>query len=203
MSRIPQHQMHLELLVVFQECLPKPAPGIIFPGRKSARTASQVPAAGFTAQDGQIVDASIVRVPVQRNTREENAQIKAGTPPLDSWNAPKRSQKDVDARWTKKYSTHFYGYKNHIQVDVKHKFIRSSICTPANVHDGDVLEDLLDSTNTGRFVYADSAYDSKANRDMLQRHGLVARIVKRACRYRHLDESEQLLNRSFSRIRCP
>lgn len=159
-------------------------------------------AAGFTAQDGQIIDASIVRVPVQRNTREENAQIKAGTPPLDSWSAPKRSQKDVEARWTKKYSTQFYGYKNHIQVDVKHKFIRSSICTPANIHDGDVFEELLDSANTGKFVYADSAYDSKANRDMLQRHGLVARIVKRACRYRHLEESEQLTNRSFSRIRC-
>ena len=33
---------------------------------------------GFRAQKGQIVDASIVRVPIQRNNREENEQIKAG-----------------------------------------------------------------------------------------------------------------------------
>ena len=31
---------------------------------------------GFTARKGQIVDASIVSVPIQRNNREENARIK-------------------------------------------------------------------------------------------------------------------------------
>jgi IS5 family transposase len=33
---------------------------------------------GFKAQKGQIVDASIVRVPIQRNSRDENKDIKAG-----------------------------------------------------------------------------------------------------------------------------
>ena len=37
--------------------------------------------AGYTARKGQIVDATIVRVPTQRNTREENQAIKAGKPP--------------------------------------------------------------------------------------------------------------------------
>lgn len=36
---------------------------------------------GFRAQKGQIIDASIVRVPVQRNSREENKQIKDGEQP--------------------------------------------------------------------------------------------------------------------------
>ena len=36
---------------------------------------------GFQAMGGQIIDASIVAVPIQRNRREENEQIKRGEPP--------------------------------------------------------------------------------------------------------------------------
>ncbi|MEE9358491.1 MAG: hypothetical protein V3U62_09490, partial [Sedimenticolaceae bacterium] len=41
----------------------------------------QIDAAGFSVRKGQIVDAAIVPVPRQRNTREENRQIKAGDSP--------------------------------------------------------------------------------------------------------------------------
>lgn len=44
-------------------------------------------------------------------------------------------QKDIDARWTKKRGHHYYGYKNHINVDVKHKLIRRYQVTSAEVHD--------------------------------------------------------------------
>ena len=56
---------------------------------------------GFQASKGQIVDASIVPAPKQRNSKEENEAIKAGNPPSE-WSEAKRRQKDVDARWTKK-----------------------------------------------------------------------------------------------------
>lgn len=62
--------------------------------------------AGFRAQKGQIIDASIARAPIQRNSREENRQIKAGEQP-EGWSAAKKRQKDVDARWTKKNSKSF------------------------------------------------------------------------------------------------
>ena len=61
----------------------------------------QIDAAGFTARKGQIIDAAIVPVPKQRNSRTENAQIKSGESP-EEWRDAKRAQKDVDARWTKK-----------------------------------------------------------------------------------------------------
>jgi hypothetical protein len=35
----------------------------------------------------------------------------------------KLSQKDVDARWTKKNNAVFYGYKNHVKADTKTKLI--------------------------------------------------------------------------------
>ena len=79
---------------------------------------------GFSARKGQIVDASIVPVPRQRNSREENRRIKEGDIPED-WSEHKKRQKDTDARWTQKNGQNHYGYKNHIDVDVKHKLIRS------------------------------------------------------------------------------
>ena len=82
---------------------------------------AQLRASGFMAMKGQIVDASIVNK--QRNSREENARIKAGEISED-WPENKRRQKDVDARWTKKNGKTFFGYKNHVSVDVKHKLIR-------------------------------------------------------------------------------
>jgi len=73
---------------------------------------------GYIARGGQILDASIVAVPKQRNTREENKTIKGGGVPDDWASSPaKRSQKDVDARWTKKHGKSHYGYKNHVNVD--------------------------------------------------------------------------------------
>jgi len=53
---------------------------------------------GYIARGSQILDASIVPVPRNHNTRAENAVIKGGKEPEDWKNKPaKRSQKDVDA----------------------------------------------------------------------------------------------------------
>ena len=80
---------------------------------------------GYLAMGGQIIDASIVAVPKQRNSREENARIKAGETPAGWEDKPaKRRQKDVEARWTKKHGKSHYGYKNHVNVDRRHKLVR-------------------------------------------------------------------------------
>src|SRR5215217_5758503 len=54
---------------------------------------------GYLAMGGQIVDASLVSAPVQRNSREENKAIKDGAPPV-AWKPNKKAQKDVDAPFT-------------------------------------------------------------------------------------------------------
>src|ERR1700677_4507656 len=83
-------------------------------------------ALGLIIHEGTIVDASFVEVPRQRNSREENKQIKDGEVPKE-WkdNENKLEQKDVDARWTKKNGVSFYGYKNHAKCDEKSKLITS------------------------------------------------------------------------------
>ena len=68
---------------------------------------------GFAARKGQIIDASIVPAPQQRNSREENTQIKQGEIPRD-WKEAKKRQKDIDAQWTKRNGKSYYGYKNHV-----------------------------------------------------------------------------------------
>ena len=62
-------------------------------------------------KSGQIIDATFVTVPKQRNRREENEMIKEGAVPIE-WgkNPHKLAQKDIEARWTKKNNESFYGY---------------------------------------------------------------------------------------------
>lgn len=62
-------------------------------------------ASGFLAMSGQIVDATIVATPTQRNTIEEKKAIKAGRIP-DTWeqNPARLVHNDRDARWTVKHT---------------------------------------------------------------------------------------------------
>lgn len=154
---------------------------------------------GFTALKGQIVDASIVKTPIQRNSREENAEIKEGKTP-EAWSKNKRKRKDVDARWTKKNGKSYFGYKNHICVDVKHKMIRNWKVTDASVHDSKVFEELL-SENTSRDVWADSAYSSKDSLAALHDQGYREHLCRKGNRHRKLNEHEQQCNRAKSKIR--
>lgn len=155
---------------------------------------------GFAARKGQIVDASIVAVPRQRNTRDENAQIKNGETPED-WPENKRRQKDTDARWTKKNGKSYYGYKNHVSVDVKDKFVRAYEVTQASVHDSQVLEELLDKKNSSKDVWGDSAYRSEASLEMLDEEGFREHVQRKGCRHRPLSEREKCGNRTRSKIR--
>jgi hypothetical protein len=55
---------------------------------------------------GQIVDATLVAAPKQRNTAVEKEAIKAGKSAAEIWpdQPAKAAQKDTDARWTLKFA---------------------------------------------------------------------------------------------------
>ena len=166
-----------------------------------AAFSSQIEAAGYQARKGQIVDASIVSAPKQRNGREENAQIKAGKPPED-WSENKRRQKDVEARWTKKHGKSHYGYKNHISTDRAHKLIRRWTATAANVHDSQVLDELLDTDNTSAEVWADSAYRSRDQQQSLAEQGFRSHIHRKGQAGKPLSERANEANRKRSKVRA-
>lgn len=156
---------------------------------------------GFTAQKGQIVDASIIAAPKQRNSRDENKQIKEGQIP-DDWSENKKRQKDADARWTKKAGQNHYGYKNHIDIDVKHKLIRDYEVTSASVHDSQVFEELLDENNSSRNVFADSAYSKAEKRQALAGQGFRCHVQRKGYRYKKLTKNQNRINHMRAKIRC-
>lgn len=160
-------------------------------------------AQGFVAKRGTVIDARIVEVPKQRNTRGENATIKEGLMPAE-WDkhTAKKAQKDIDARWTQKHGKNYYGYKNHISIDVKHKFIRRFDVTPASVHDSQCFEPLLDRRNSDRTVYADSAYRSDEHERLLKRKRFTSRVHHRARKEQTLTQRQQKENHARSRIRA-
>jgi transposase, IS5 family len=160
-------------------------------------------AKGYIARGGQIVDATIVSAPKQRNTREENEAIKTGETP-EGWEAKpaKNAQKDKEARWTKKNGHSFYGYKNHISVDRKHKLIRRYAETDASVHDSQKLDEVLDKSNTSNEVWADSAYRSVETEARLKEKGYKSRIHRRGARNRPLSQRQQAGNTTRSRVRA-
>jgi IS5 family transposase len=157
---------------------------------------------GYIARGGQILDASIVAVPRNHNTKDENATIKAGETPEDWVDKPaKRSQKDNDARWTKKHGKSHYGYKNHVNVDRKHKLVRRWHVTDAAVHDSQAVDYLLMRGNTGAGVWADAAYRSEEMEKKLRARKLKSHIHRRGKRGKPLTKQAKGSNRTKSTVR--
>lgn len=159
---------------------------------------------GVELKSGQIIDATFVPVPIQRNGRENNALIKSDAVPVEWGKTPaKLAQKDIDARWTKKGGQSHYGYKNHINIDRDTKLIASHACTEASVHDSQELDTLLrDSATGGKAVWADSAYRSDEQEQRLKDSQHSSQIHERAYRNQPLSSAQELSNTAKSRVRA-
>lgn len=158
---------------------------------------------GYIARGGQILDASIVPVPKNHNTREENKAIKSDEVP-EGWSdkPAKRSQKDVDARWTKKHGKSHYGYKNHVSMDRKHKLVRRYHVSDAALHDSQAVDHLLTRGNTGAGVWADPAYRSEEMEAKLRGMKLKSHIHRKGKRGKPLTEKAKSSNRTKSSVRA-
>lgn len=154
---------------------------------------------GLLPKEGKIVDATFVEVPRQRNSRVENQQIKDGQPPAE-WSEKKRAHKDVDARWTKKNEETFFGYKDHVKVNVATKFIESAVVTDAAVHDSQVIDELIQPAD--ELCIADSAYSGKPVAAVLDGKGVDRLIVQKAGRNRPLTETDKADNHQISKVRA-
>jgi IS5 family transposase len=162
---------------------------------------------GYVAREGQMIDATFVEVPRQRNNREENATIKSGKIPQEWYQNPnKLRQKDTDARWVKKNNEHYYGYKNHINANQTNKLVQSFAVSNAAVHDSQVFEELLDQTidteGKKRPIYADSAYRSKDQEESLADKGFESQIHEKGTRCHPLTDEQKASNRIKSKTRA-
>jgi IS5 family transposase len=191
----------------------KPAIEVLF-----ARFEAALSAAGFLAKGGQIIDATIVAAPKQRNTDGEKRDLKEGRIPPEWAKKPaKLRQKDRDARWTVKYTKAkpsadgaprvdlaipAFGYKNHIGIDRRHGLIRTWTTTDASRYDGAVLPELIDTNNTASEVWADTAYRSKANEKYLADRLLRSQIHRKKPRGKPMPRHTARANNRKSKVRA-
>jgi IS5 family transposase len=135
---------------------------------------------GLRISTGTIVDATIINAPGSTKNREK--------------------QRDPDMRQTKKGNQWYFGMKAHIGADSQTKLIHSVVATPANVHDSQVLIDLLHGEETR--VWGDAAYTGQ--RDIIRERAPKARdfTQQKATRHRPLTEYQRTANRTKSSVRA-
>jgi IS5 family transposase len=172
---------------------------------------------GYLAMGGQIIDATLIAAPRQKLTIEEKAIIRNGGTP-EGWSRAKQAQKDRDARWTLErgrvkrkpdgtqrqaiqIAVPVFGYKSHIDIDRRHGMIRRWAVTDAAQHDSRSFPALLDPDNTASRVWADTAYRTERNLEVLERRGLSERIQFRRPPRRQLSEQQARAHASRARIR--
>src|SRR3954471_4521664 len=149
--------------------------------------------AGFLAMGGQIIDASIVAAPKQRNTTAETSR--RGAFRRRGRTSPRSSHRRIGMRAGRSSSRRqsplndgspridlavpAFGYKNHIGIDGRTGLIRTWAATNAARHDGAQLSNLVSKDNTASDLWADTAYRSKANEKHLADNGLRSQIHRK------------------------
>ena len=182
----------------------------------------QLRAHGYKPTGGQIVDATLVSAPRQRMTKEEKERAKAGESASDIWpdDPAKAAQKDTDARWTVKHfrfrktkegeqdaglvdiSVPHLGYKNHVSIDRKWRFIRGETCSHAARYDGHELATVLDAANSSKAVWADTGYRSARNEAWLKSQGYRSHVHRKKPRGKPMAKHIRRGNATRSAIRA-
>lgn len=152
---------------------------------------AQLKASGYHARSGQIIDATIHEV-----RRPRSKDTKAYERPSS------KAQRDPDATFTKKGGKTFFGYKNHVNVDRKHRLVRTYDVTTASTHDSQVFEDILDTQNSALDIWADSAYKSEKHDELCESKAYRNRIHHRAYRNKPLTGHQERANKARSKVRA-
>jgi len=135
---------------------------------------------GMKVSCGTIVDASIINAPSSTKNQDKS--------------------RDPDMHQTRKGNQWYFGMKAHIGVDSKTKLIHHVVATAANVHDSQILGDLLHGKETR--VWGDSAYTGQ--KDVIAQQAPRAKDFTQAKGSRHvaLNERDRARNRQKSKVRA-
>lgn len=135
---------------------------------------------GLKVSRGTIVDATIINAPSSTKNQD--------------------GERDPEMCQTQKGNQWYFGLKAHIGVDSDNKLVHSAAVTAANVHDSQVLSDLLHGDETR--VWGDSAYTGQG--EVLAEHAPNAQDFTHARAYRNapLTEEDKRKNRTKSKVRA-
>jgi transposase, IS5 family len=135
---------------------------------------------GMKVSTGTIVDATIISAP--SSTKNESGE------------------RDPEMKQTKKGNEWHFGMKAHIGTDSQTKLIHHVAVTAANVHDSQVLGELLHGNE--KRVYGDSAYTGQKAVIRQLAPGAKDFTQAKAGRYRELTDTERDKNRVKSKVRA-
>ena len=135
---------------------------------------------GLKVNRGTIVDATIISVPSSTKNRDK--------------------KRDPEMHSTKKGNQWYFGMKAHIGVDSQTKLIHSVAATAANVHDSQMLPDLLHGEETR--VWGDSAYSGQTEAIRKCAPKASDFTNRKGARNRPLSEVEKEKNRTKSKVRA-
>lgn len=144
---------------------------------------------GIIFTGGKIVDASIMKTAKGKGEADDEDD--------DDINENSERQTDRDSAYDGHKKEN--GYKNHIKMDQQSKMIENFEVSPANEHDSQYLEDLLEEGDEE--IYADKAYDSEKIRQALKKRGIKNKIMKKAQRGKKQFGEFRKYNKSLSSIR--
>lgn len=135
---------------------------------------------GLKVNTGTIVDATIIDAPSSTKNKDK--------------------ARDPEMHQTRKGNQWYFGMKGHIGVDSQSKLIHSVAATAANVHDSQLLGDLLHGDETR--VWGDSAYMGQG--DEIRKHAPGAKDFtnQKGCRNRPLSDAEKARNKTKSKVRA-
>ena len=144
----------------------------------------QLQARGYIVKRATLVDATLVESSRKRPSVEAAA---TGTAP------------DSQASYTRKGGRSYYGYKAHICSDAAHQLIQSALISSAKVYDGLVFAQIVPPDTNA--VYADMAYDTKANQRWLRERGIQSCILKRPAHHIKLKRRDVRNNQQKGMVR--
>ena len=135
---------------------------------------------GIKIARGTIVDAAIISAPSSTKN--------------------KRRERDPEMHQTMKGNEWHFGMKAHIGVDSANRLVHSFAATPANVHDGHMLPELLHGEETR--VWGDAAYRGKT--EVIRGVAPCASdfTARHSARRKNLSEQERAAHYTKSRVRA-
>ena len=109
-------------------------------------------------------------------------------------------KRDPEMHQTQKGKQWYFGMKVHTGTDAESALVHTLTATPANVHDSQVLGELLHGAEEE--VIGDAGYASKEAQALAEEAGLTWRVCERAGGGRALSARQKQRNRRISKIRA-
>ena len=162
-----------------------------------AKMRDQLKAHGYMNEVFNFVDASHL-VSKSALWKKRDEAIRKKYEALNNQTLPKAKVTfDKQARFGNKGKTKFwYGYKEHVSVDMQSGMINKIAITPANVTDAKGLKDVC--PNQGA-IYGDKGYCIKPAREVMARKGVHDATIK----LNHMKVKDRDKDRWLTKIRAP